>query len=37
LSAGNFLSRLYLGRLFDQALTRVLPILSISSSSFLFF
>lgn len=37
LSAGNFLSRLYLECLFDQALTRVLPILSISSSSFLFF
>ncbi len=37
LSAGNFLSRLYLGCLFDQVLTRVLPILSISSSSFLFF
>ena len=36
LSAGNFLSRLYLGCLFDHALTRVLPILSISSSSFLF-
>ena len=37
LSAGNFLSRLYLGCLFDHAPTRVLPILNISSSSFLFF
>ena len=32
-----FLSRLYLGCLFDHAPTRVLPILNISSSSFLFF
>ena len=37
LSAGNFLSRLYLGYLFDHAPTRVLPILYVSALQFFIF